>query len=175
MHSYAELAQRNTEFILGQLAEVTKAATEALQSSGATSHVKALQAAQLARVIYAVGVFSIFEARLQDALASKNGFSEAKDILAKAEKKDLLARFEDLYCAINALKHGEGSSYKALCAKAEQLPFKVKLPEESFFNEGDVAEVLTLIAVDDKFVRYCSETIAEVSEVIRKERPNFVG
>jgi hypothetical protein len=39
------------------LEEVTKAVTEALQTTGATSHVKALQAVQLAMAIHAVGVF----------------------------------------------------------------------------------------------------------------------
>ncbi|WP_434664741.1 hypothetical protein P5W99_29980 [Paraburkholderia sp. A3BS-1L] len=112
---------------------------------------------------------------MQDALACKSGFPEAKDILEKSENKALLGRFEDLYFAINALKHGEGASYKALCAKADQLPFRLKLPDERFFTEGDVAEVVTLIEVDDKFVRYCSDTITEVSEVIRKERPDFIG
>lgn len=175
MHSYTELALRNTEFILSKLDEVTTAATAALQTSAATTYIKTLQAVQLEKVIHAVGVFSIFEARLQDGLACADGFKEAKVILTQAGLRDLNERFEDLYFAINVLKHGHGKSYNALCAKAGQLPFRVKLPGQNFFNEGDAAEVATLIEVDDKFVRYCFDTITEVSEAIQNQRPDYIG
>ena len=53
--------------------------------------------------------------------------------------------------------------YDDLVAKANALPFRVKLPDEHFLNEGDVSEVQTLIDVDDAFVRRCAAVIREVS------------
>jgi len=112
-------------------------------------------------------MLSIFEADLQTSLGSKNGFKKAKQILDSRGKTDLKERFEDLYFAINVLKHGRGASYDALIAKAKQLPFRVKMPTESFFFEGDVSEVDTLIEVNDAFVQLCGDMISEVSRAIR--------
>jgi hypothetical protein len=81
--------------------------------------------------------------------------------------------FGILKLAVNVLKHGEGRSYKELLDKPA-LPFKLKKPGEAFFNEGDVAEVHTLIEVDDAFVIDCARTIREVSDVIQKARPEFI-
>ena len=41
------------------------------------------------------------------------------------------------------------------------------------FNEGDVAELSTLIEVDDVFVLNCAETIRDVSAVIHHARRAF--
>jgi hypothetical protein len=69
---------------------------------------------------------------------------------------------------VNVLKHGRGRSYDALVAEAVTLPFRVKLPEEAFFNEGDVSEVSALIEVDDRFVLLCADVINQVSIVLNK-------
>ena len=82
-------------------------------------------------------------------------------------------RFDDLFLAINVLKHGRGRSYDALVAKAKALPFRIKQPDESFFFEGDVSEVSTLVEVDDAFVQHCGKVISDVSGVIRRVRPEF--
>lgn len=112
-------------------------------------------------------MFSLFEASLQDAFGA-DGFEVARKILSEQNEPDAEERFEDVYLAINVLKHGYGRSYKALVAKAESLPFKVKLQGEELFNEGDVAEVRTLVEVDDDFVQRCADVIAEVSGVVRR-------
>lgn len=128
---------------------------------------------QLQKAIQAVGMFSMFEAILQDGLNCSDGFRGAGQILANNGKVDLKARFEDLQMAVNVLKHGQGRSYNALVEKAERLPFRIKQPGETFFSEGDVSEVSTLIEVDDAFVLGCAEVIREVSEAIRAARPDF--
>jgi hypothetical protein len=144
---------------------------EALQTSGATSLVKILQMTRLERTILAVGMFSIFEALLQDRLNCDNGFAEAKDLLKKAGDLQILAQFTDLELAINALKHGRGRSYNTLIAKDRgTVPSKVKAPNEHFFDEGDVSEISTLIDVDDQFIYSCVEIISQVSESIKKFR-----
>lgn len=86
-------------------------------------------------------------------------------------ESDLRERFGELILAINVLKHGRGRSYDLLVTKVESLPFRVKLPEEVFFFEGDVSEISTLVEVDDVFVQRCSDVISEVSQVITRVRP----
>ncbi|MCE8012536.1 hypothetical protein [Billgrantia desiderata] len=174
MHSFTELVDRCTTFTLEALKEPNEKTIEALQTSGATTLVKALQMIQLQKSILAVGMFSIFEARLQEGLRCSNGFDEAKRILDDEGELDIKERFDDLFLAVNVLKHGHGRSYNALVAKAETLYFRIKLPDESFFFEGDVSEVSTLVEVDDAFVQLCGDVISDVSRVIRRVRPEFV-
>ena len=167
MHSFNELANRCASFTLSALREANDRTIDMLQTSGATNLVKTLQMIQLQKAILAVGMFSIFEADLQTSLGCEDGFKKAKKILDARGKTDLKERFEDLYFAINALKHGHGGSYDALVAKAGPLPFRVKMPNESFFFEGDVGEIDTLIEVNDTFVQLCGDMICEVSEALQ--------
>ncbi|MFL9928638.1 hypothetical protein P0D88_05040 [Paraburkholderia sp. RL18-103-BIB-C] len=117
----------------------------------------------------------MFEAILQDGLNCTDGFREAAQILDNEGEAALKERFEDLQMAINVLKHGKGRSYNALVAKAGNLRFRMKMPDEAFFAEGDVTEVSTLIEVDDAFVLRCAEVIRVVSDVIRRARPGFAS
>lgn len=173
MHRFTELVDHSTEFTLNALDLVTEKISEEMQTSGATSLVRASQMVQLQKVIMAVGMFSIFEANLQDGLDCRDGFTEAERILDGAGEVALKERFNDLWLAVNALKHGRGRSYNELVAKAGALPFRVKLPDEAFFFEGDVSEVSTLVQVDDAFVLNCAEVIRKVSEIVRRVRPDF--
>jgi len=173
MHSFTELADRCASFTLAALREANDRTIEILQTSSATTLVKTLQMIQLQKTILAVGMFSIFEANLQEGLACRNGFKETKKILEAEGETNMKERFEDLYLAVNVLKHGRGDSYDRLVAKAGTLPFRIKLPDESFFCEGDVSEVSTLVEVDDAFVQRCGDVISEVSVVIRRVHPTF--
>ncbi|VWC27110.1 hypothetical protein BLA6993_06202 [Burkholderia lata] len=176
MHSYTELVFQSTEVMLGSLRESSDKLMGPLQESASTSLVKGLQAVQLQKSVLAVGMFSIFEARLQDGLNCNDGFAfrEAGEILKHAGFSALKRRLGDMVQAINALKHGRGRSYDALVARADALPFRIKRPDEAFFEEGDVSEIQTLIEVDDAFVRTCADVIYEVVDVIRSVKPNFV-
>ena len=173
MHSFTELVDRCAIFTLGTLKEANERTIEQLQTSGATSLVKTLQMVQLQKAIFAVGMFSIFEANLQEGLSCSDGFSEAKKILECEGELELNERFKDLFLAVNVLKHGRGRSYDALVGKDKTLPFRIKLPDQSFFFEGDVSEVSTLVQVDDTFVQLCGKVISDVSEVISRTRPEF--
>jgi hypothetical protein len=173
MHRFSELVLRSTTFTLDSLKEVESNIIELLQTSGSTVLVKNLQMIQLQKAITAIGMFSLFESILQDGLACKNGFDEAKSIIKQSGNKVLNNRFEDFICAINVLKHGKGRSYDTLVAKSSMLPFKIKLPGSDYFDEGDVSEISTLIEVNDEFVIDCAKLIEEVSEEIRKVRSDF--
>lgn len=173
MHKFTELVDRCATFTLETLRVTNERTIEELQTRGATSLVKTLQMVQLQKAIFAVGMFSIFEANLQEGLSCSNGFGEAKNILEAERELDLKECFDDLFLAVNVLKHGRGRSYDALVAKAEVLPFRIKLPDESFFFEGDVSEISTLVEVDDAFVQRCGKVISDVSKVISRIRPDF--
>ena len=173
MHSFTELVDRCAVFTMETLNSANEKTIEALQTSAATSLLKTLQMIQLQKTIFAVGMFSIFEAILQEGLNCTNGFDEAKKILDKEGELDMKSRFDLLILAINVLKHGKGRSYDALVANAKSLPFKVKLPNESFFFEGDISEVSTLVQVDDAFVELCGYIIREVTVIIQRVRSDI--
>ena len=170
MHRFTDLIARCTTMTLNALSGANREVLQALETSGATRHVKALQTIELQRVIFAVGIFSIFEAHLQDALACRDGFAEARRILDAAGEADLRDRFEQVYLATNVLKHGKGQSYEKLVAMAPNLPFRVMLPNEGFFEEGDVSEVTSLVLIDDAFVQHCATVIFEVARVVERVR-----
>jgi hypothetical protein len=173
MHEFTELIYRCTSFSLNSLNKVNDEIIQKMESSAATNLVKNLQMINLHKTVLAVGMFSIFEAHLQDNLDCTNGFSEANKIIEEAGKNDIKICFNNLILAINVLKHGKGKSYDALVERANQLPFRVKLPDEPFFYEGDVSEISSLIEVDDAFVELCSKSIEDVSNVVRQTYPNF--
>jgi hypothetical protein len=118
--------------------------------------------------LLAVGMFSMFEASIQDEGEWKvKPFKKLDSFLKNAGQDKLAERFEDYYCAINVLKHGTGSSLKKLLEKGEKLEFKVK-SSEAFFEEGDVSEVDILVDADTKFILGCVEIIEAVSLVLRR-------
>jgi hypothetical protein len=162
MHAFSELVQHSTAFSLSALELAHQRTVDGLQTSASTSLVRALQMVQLQKAITAVGMFSMFDAILQDELQCRDGFRKAAELLEANGEARLKERFSDLQLAINVLKHGKGRSYDALVQKAAALPFRVKLPDEAFFNEGDVSEVSTLVQVDDTFVLLCAAIIHEV-------------
>ncbi|MBP6013141.1 MAG: hypothetical protein KBA31_13020 [Alphaproteobacteria bacterium] len=167
MHSFTGLADSCASFTLSALNEVNDKTIAALQTSGATALVRSLQMVQLQKAILAVGMFSLFDGILQGELGCADGFGGAAIVLEREGRVALQEEFSDYQKAINVLKHGRGRSYDALVAKANQLPFRVLLPTEAFFYEGDVGEIATLIEVDDKFVLRCGELIREVSEALK--------
>lgn len=163
MHKFCELVQHTTAFTLNALEDAWQATTDELQTSAETSLVKALQMLQLQKAITSVGMFAMFDAEIQRRLQCENGFIEANQRLKAAGHKELHNLFIQLQKAVNVLKHGQGRSYKELVAVSTTLPFRIKLPDEDFFDEGDVSEVATLIEVDDNFVLLCATVIKQVS------------
>ena len=166
MHSFADLIHRSVCFTLHTLNQAQQATCKELEISGATVHIKNLQMLQLQKAIFAVGMFSIFEAHLQQRLNCVNGFKKAQKILLAKNKTDVESRFQRCLSSINALKHGHGRSYEQLLAQKDTLPFKIKSNDEYFFEEGDVSEVDTLIYVDDDFVKECARIIQEVENLV---------
>lgn len=166
MHRFEELIQHSAQFSLDALQKAEESLLSEFETSASTSLVKAAQMIQLQKAISAVGMFSIFDAELQSRLGSADGFLRASEVLDRQGKSALSQRFSDYQLAVNVLKHGRGRSYDLLVKRASELPFRIKLPNEAFFFEGDVSEVSTLIEVDNDFVRNCANVIWEVSRAI---------
>jgi hypothetical protein len=165
---------RSTNFALVTLKQAEDEVIEALQTSGATRQVKNLQMIQLHRAVIAVGIFSLFESIVQDRLECDNGFVAVRECLECEGEVDLGKLFSLFVYAINVLKHGRGRSYDALVAMGTDLPFRIRRPGEDFFFEGDVSEVATLVEVDDRFVRECTDLITQVTGVITKARSVWI-
>ena len=168
MHQFGELISRSTEFVMAQLDKLQSETIDELQSSSATVHIKNLQAVNLQIAINVVGAFAIFEAHLQDQFEMQDdkqtqyAFDEARKRLKARGLNDLENQFGIFIEAIHVLKHGKGKSYEKLLGRGN-LPFRIKQPDENFFEEGDVSEVQTLICVNKKFVKDCLEVVDAVS------------
>lgn len=173
MHSFAELIRHCASYALDHLDETEDAIIAELQTSGRTPLVKAIQMVRLHKVVIAVGMFSMFEAILQDRLECKNGFEEARRILKRDGHAALLQKFTEYQNAINVLKHGRGRSYEYLVGIRDQLDFRIKMPNENFFNEGDVSEVSTLVDVDANFILGCANVIESVSRALEATGPGI--
>lgn len=119
-------------------------------------------------------MFSLFDAILQDRLGCADGFEGARKCLEEAGEQQLLQRFLQFRLAMNVLKHGRGRSYDALLNQIDTLPFRIKKLNESFFFEGDVGEISTLIEVNGRFVLGCVEVIRDVSIAITLRQPGVV-
>ncbi|MFU5655110.1 hypothetical protein ACM7VQ_26165 [Pseudomonas aeruginosa] len=171
MHNFHELTDRCSAFTLQSLMAAQEHIISLLDLRGETILVKNMQAIQLQRVIFVVGMFSIFEANIQDRFKCKNGFKMVREILGDKGEEDLRETFEYIYSAINTLKHGQGRSYEFLLENYEKLPFLIKKPGEEFFMEGDVSEVRSLVYVDDDFIRLCGGTIQKISNLLETKSP----
>ena len=171
--SFSELVLHSAAFSLDALGKAQREVIDEFQTSSATPLVKVLQMVQLQKAISAVGMFSMFDAILQDELQCADGFRLAGELLEARGEVALKERFSELQLAVNVLKHGRGRSYDALVRRVDALPFMVKLPVEAFFNEGDVGEVATLVEVDDVFILLCARVIHDVSIVVRAAAPDW--
>jgi hypothetical protein len=171
MDRFSEVNVRCVGFMIDALNEASASNFED-GSDGSTIFVKNAQAIQLGKVVLAVGIFSIFEARLQDGLNCSDGFAELRKILSNANKQDLALRFEQFAAAVNVLKHGKGRSYDWLLCR-DALPFVVKARDQHFFFEGDVSEPDTLVLVDDAFVGSCAELLEASIEAVRSVKPDI--
>lgn len=172
MDRFSEVTARCVGFMINALNNASRANWDD-GSDGSTRFVKNAQALQLGKVVTAVGIFSIFEARLQDGLNCPDGFAELRRILLSASEHDLELRFRQFAAAVNVLKHGRGRSYDWLLSSQEVLPFVLKARDQRFFFEGDVSEPNTLVLVDDAFVRDCADLVEASIDVLQRLRPDI--
>ena len=170
MDRFSDVTARYVDLIIDALDKASRV-NRGDGRDGSTGFVKNAQALELGKVVTAVGIFSIFEARLQDCLECSDGFAELRKILLSAGEQDLALRFDQYAAAVNVLKHGKGRSYDSLLSMPAALPFVVKARDQHFFFEGDVSEPDTLVLVDDAFVRSCAELIQALFDAVQRAKP----
>lgn len=163
MQRFIQIISESTKSHIESMSRIEKLIYDELQDSGSTRLVINLQKMQWERTIFVIGMFSLFEAVIQNELEMEKGsaFKELKSQLERKNKTELLINFGDFYFAINVLKHGKGSSYAKLLEKKDSLPFEITPADSVFRNEGDVSEIETLIYVDDKFLESCLAVICK--------------
>lgn len=163
MQRFIQIISESTESHIENFNRIEKLVFAELENSGSDRLVLTLQKMQWERVIFAIGMFSLFEAVIQNELAMDKGsaFKELKQRLEKGDKKELLKNFEEFYYAINVLKHGKGASYTKLLEKINSLSFEITPADSVFRSEGDVSEIGTLIYVDNSFLEKCLAIICQ--------------
>lgn len=138
--SAAEVAARRSEESVSEILSLMD------EHGGQTVFVNGLRMVTVQIEVAVVGVFSLFEARMQDHFPKGSFFKQLRLHLINEGQLELAAQVHHYYLAVNVLKHGLGSSYEEL-KKVPNLPFGIKHSRESFFNEGDVAEPEGLIDI----------------------------
>ena len=73
MHNFNELIQYSTSFNLTSINKETKNLYRNLTTNANTSNIKMLQMIELQKVIISIGMFSMFDAIVQNELNCKNG------------------------------------------------------------------------------------------------------
>ncbi|WP_288939555.1 hypothetical protein [uncultured Roseovarius sp.] len=134
---------------------------------GQTVFVNGLRVAVVQIEIAAVGVFSLFEARMQPYFPNGPFYKLLKTYLVNVDQSELANDVWNYYLAVNVLKHGSGPSYEELL-KSPDLPFVIKRSGDLLFDEGDVAEPEGLIHVTASgFFHGLIETLSRVYGVLR--------
>src|SRR3954464_11287459 len=108
--SNIRLLSRCADFTLAQAAEVQSKVLKELKQSGATRHAMTLRLIRLQRSVLAIGMFSLFESFLQDAMGWREPFVEIPRYLREHDRPDLSQHFKDYRDAINVLLIRLGSS-----------------------------------------------------------------
>lgn len=101
------------------------------ENGGQTVFVNGLRMATVEIEVTVVGVFSLFEARMQPNFPRGSFFKQLRKHLIEAGQSELADQVHYYYLAVNVLKHGRGSSYEEL-RKVPNLPFVLKQPEDIF-------------------------------------------
>ena len=135
----AEVIVRNAEERFSETCKL-------LEDGAQTTFVNNLRVVTVEIEVAAVGILSLFEARMQHHLPDGSFFTKLRERLATDGQLDLANKLHQYYLAVNVLKHGRGTSYNRL-RKIPNLSFVVKGPEDAFFDEGDISEPGGLVDV----------------------------
>ena len=168
-----ELLTRCAEFTLGHSEKIHGRVQGKFKTSSRTPLVNTARLIRLQAAVLSVGMFSIFEAMLQDQMSwEKEAFEKLNRHFNQNENAELARTFDNYRLAINVLNHGRGHSYNQLVERKSELEFKIKGLNEDFFFEGDISEVNILVDADGIFARRCAALIEEVAALINNTSPN---
>ena len=155
-----DLLTSSCNLLLPLIEEHEDQAFKILEVSGATSAVNALRALRVQKTTLAIGMFSMYEAVLQDGFGfGKYAFDDLEKKLKSDGHIDIAKDFEKYRLAINVLKHGSVRSYDDLLKFLPDLEFNIQGDGSEIFEEGNVNVGQFLVHVDSTFVRRCAELI----------------
>lgn len=137
----AEVAARRSEKSVSEILSLMDQ-----HDGGQTVFVNSLRMATVEIEVAVVGVFSLFEARMQAHFPKGPFFQRLRSHLINEYQLELATKVHHYYLAVNVLKHGLGSSYEELLNEPN-LPFSIRQIGENFFDDGDIAEPEGLIDV----------------------------
>jgi hypothetical protein len=164
-HSFESIVSACANTLADGILETETRLLQELETSAATRLIVGLKMMQHQRVIVSVGVFSIFDAHLQDALECEDGFACAERQLLERGQTQLHEQFLHFRKAINVLKHGQGASYRRLLKDVGKLPFELSREDDQEV-EGVVNDIGGYIIVDDRFIRDCARIAVEVCRAL---------
>jgi hypothetical protein len=145
------------------LAEISRA----LETSAATRLLSGIDVCNAQVVVSIVGIFSMYESRLQTAYGWNKPFDEVISALIASHRSSEADLFDDYRLAVNVLKHGVGSSHEKLLARGSRLPFEVQKDFGDLHEEGDVCPPSDLVVVSVKHLEQCCDLIEASWNVVR--------
>jgi hypothetical protein len=148
---------------------------QALQTSGATRLLTRIDICNAQIAASAVGIFSIYESRLQSRYRWSKPFEEVAKLLLANNGAAEAEQFEVYRLAVNVLKHGVGTSHTKLFERADKLPFKVGRTSGDLHEEGDVNPPSDLIAVSVEFLEKCCDLVEKSWDIVKASEPDPVS
>lgn len=145
---------------------------EALQTSGATRLLSGVDICHTQLATSSVGVFSIYESRLQSGFGWGNPFDEVMKRVNAAGHCHEAKQFDNYRLAINVLKHGTGKSHNKLLDRHDQLEFEVQKVFGDLNQEGDVCPPSDLVVVSVQFLERCCDLVEQTWKVVKFTAPN---
>ena len=149
------------------LADVEKA----LETSAATRHLTTIDVCHSQVAVSIVGMFSLYESRLQSIYRWAKPFDEVQRLLESNGGTNQAEEFENFKLAVNVLKHGRGDSHSKLLSRSERLPFKVQSYFGEFHEEGDCCPPSDLILVSTELLELCCGAIESSWLVVQSCTP----
>ena len=131
----------------------------ALQTSGATRLLSGVDICNSQVALSLVGVFSIYDSRLQNAIGGDKPIDDLINRLASNGRAAEAAALDDYRLVVNVLKHGVGSSHTKLLERKARLPFRVQAYVGELAAEGDVCPPSDLVIISTEHLEQCCDLI----------------
>jgi hypothetical protein len=138
-----------------------------LETSGETRLLSAIDVCNTQIASSVVGIFSLYESRLQSAHGWGKPFDDVQRLLVAHGAPNQAEEFKTFRLAVNVLKHGKGASHTKLLARADRLPFAVQSTTGALHEEGDVCPPSDLILVSVEFLELCCEAIEKSWAIVQ--------
>ena len=149
-----------------QMRKTLEKIEKALETSGATRLLTAIDVCHTRLAASIVGIFSLYRSRLRSIYGWEKPLDEVRQLLLKFSTLDLTEQFEKFRLAVNVLKHGTGASHTKLLARAERPPFRVQAKFGDLHEEGDCCPPSDLVLVSAELLERGCDAIEKSSVII---------